>query len=94
MIVVGVGLVALPFGKLFHPLQRPVAVGVGLVRDQDASDPVECRSCGRRSGPPRCSRTSRQPWPSSACLPDRRVPACKRLDRGTAYRALVKEGYR
>jgi hypothetical protein len=95
MIVVGVGLVALPFGKLFHPLQRPVAVGVGLTREQDASEPVPCRSCGAPLG------TAALLEDLEATLAELRLPsrtgicpACKRLDRGAAYRALVKPGYR
>lgn len=93
MIVVGVGLVALPFGKLFHPLQRPVAVGMGLTRERDAV--VSCRSCGAPLGTA-ALLDDLEATLADLGLPSRAgvCPACKRLDRGTAYRALVKQGYR
>jgi hypothetical protein len=95
MIVVGVGLVALPFGKLFHPLQRPVAVGVGLTRERETGEPVPCRSCGAPLGTA-ALLTDLEATLAELGLPSRTgvCPACKRLERGAAYRALVKQGYR
>lgn len=95
MIVVGVGLVALPFGKLFHPLQRPAAVGVGLTRERDAGEPVPCRSCGAPLGTA-ALLDDLEATLAELGLPSRTgvCPACKRLDRGSAYRTLVKQGYR
>jgi hypothetical protein len=95
MIMVGVGLVALPFGKLFHPVQRLVAVGIGLARDRDASRPASCRSCRAPLGTA-AFLEDLEATIAELGLPSRAgiCPACKRLDRGAAYRTLVKQGYR
>jgi hypothetical protein len=92
-------LVFIPFGKFFHPFQRPAGVGVELSRKADlrAGEAVACRRCG-------------EPVESAAFVEDLRAtvsdlglgyparvetcPRCKRVERGIAYRMHVKEGFR
>ncbi len=92
-------LVFIPFGKFFHPFQRPAGVGVELSRKADLPDggAFACRRCG-------------DPVETAAFVGDLQqtivdlglsypawvetCPRCKRVERGIAYRMHVKEGFR
>jgi hypothetical protein len=95
MSVVGVGLVLVPFGKLFHPFQRPVGAGMELTRS--VGSPSPCRACG---GPLAVAGPVEDLQATMAELGMRfggvadLCTACKRIERGAAYRLHVKAGYR
>ena len=92
-------LVFIPFGKFFHVIQRPASVGVEVYkRSALARDGMfACRRCG-------------QPLDAKAFVADLQTtmgelglgfskwvetcPRCKRLQRGEAYLAGVKRGFR
>jgi MFS family permease len=42
-----VTLLWLPFGKLFHVVQRPAQLGVGFYKDAGRRDQARCRRCGQ-----------------------------------------------
>ncbi|GAA2793638.1 hypothetical protein GCM10010441_18610 [Kitasatospora paracochleata] len=96
-------LVYLPFGKFFHIVQRPAAVGMQLFkytsrrRDDPAGEVLACRRCGRPidtvayvenlRGTMRDLRLGFDEW-AEFC------PRCKRVLRGGAYLSGVKRGFR
>jgi hypothetical protein len=43
-------LLYLPFGKLSHIVQRPLALGVSFYKDFEKKDPAICRRCGNGYG--------------------------------------------
>ncbi|RKE22922.1 MFS transporter [Streptomyces sp. TLI_171] len=96
-------LVYLPFGKFFHIVQRPAAVGMQLFKytaRRKGSDEVELQACKR------CG----QPIDTVAAVENLRAtmrdldlafdewaeycPRCKRVLRGTAYLSNVKRGFK
>jgi hypothetical protein len=92
-------LVFIPFGKFFHVIQRPASVGVQVYKATSLEDRgvFKCRRCG-------------QPLEGIAYIEDlektisqlglqypqwvETCPRCKRIERGQAYRAAVKGGFR
>ncbi len=96
-------LVYLPFGKFFHIVQRPAAVGMQLFkytarrRGSDAEELQGCKRCGR-------------PIDTAAAVDNLRAtmrdlqlgfdgwveycPRCKRVLRGNAYLSNVKRGFK
>ncbi|WP_254898402.1 MFS transporter [Kitasatospora sp. NA04385] len=96
-------LVYLPFGKFFHIVQRPAAVGMQLFKytarrkGSDAEELQSCKRCG-------------QPIDTAAAVDNLRAtmrdlklgfdewaeycPRCKRVLRGTAYLSNVKRGFK
>ncbi|MFE3094165.1 MFS transporter [Streptomyces sp. NPDC059248] len=98
MAVVVLTLVYIPFGKFFHIVQRPAAVGMQLVKytaRQDA-EVLSCRRCGEPVDTAPTLETVRGSlrdleldfgdWPEYC-------PRCKRVLRGTAYLTDVKKGF-
>ncbi|MFG3349203.1 MFS transporter [Streptomyces sp. NPDC048018] len=109
MVSVVFTLIYIPFGKFFHIVQRPAAVGMQLFKytarrragqpdgDGDGSGLLACRRCG-------------QPIDSASyvenlqgTMRDLRLgfdewaeycPRCKRVLRGTAYLSHVKKGFK
>ncbi|MEV8094442.1 MFS transporter [Kitasatospora sp. NPDC085879] len=92
-------LVYLPFGKFFHIVQRPAAVGMQLFKLVSRTDGeiLHCRNCGRPidtaayianlRGTMRDLRLDFDSW-AETC------PRCKRVLRGGAYLSQVKRGFR
>jgi hypothetical protein len=90
-------LIYLPFGKFFHIVQRPAAVGMQLFKYTARSEPARCRRCGEEidtqaylenlKGTMRDLDLSFDEW-AGTC------PRCKRILRGQAYRTGVKGGFR
>ncbi|WP_407927458.1 MFS transporter [Kitasatospora setae] len=96
-------LVYLPFGKFFHIVQRPAAVGMQLFKytarrkGSDAQELQACKRCG-------------QPIDTVAAVDNLRAtmrdlklgfdewaeycPRCKRVLRGNAYLSNVKRGFK
>jgi len=91
-------LLFIPFGKFFHVIHRTATIGVPVYQatSQAGSGVFECRRCGA-------------PLETVAFVEDlqktmgelrlgypawtERCPRCKRLERGAAYRSLVKAGF-
>ncbi|MGH2688039.1 MAG: MFS transporter, partial [Actinomycetota bacterium] len=95
MSVVGVGLVLVPFGKLFHPFQRPVGAGMELARS--VGSPSSCRACGGPlavAGPVEDLQATMAELGMGFGGVVELCTACKRIERGAAYRMHVKGGYR
>jgi hypothetical protein len=40
-------LLYLPFGKLFHIIQRPLSLGVSFYKQEGLAGPAHCRRCGQ-----------------------------------------------
>jgi hypothetical protein len=92
-------LVYIPFGKFFHIVQRPAAVGMQTFKDTSSGESgmLTCRVCGT-------------PIDSDAYIDNLRAtmrdlglgfdewaetcPRCKRAERGRAYLANVQRGFR
>ncbi|WP_404814006.1 MFS transporter [Kitasatospora fiedleri] len=96
-------LVYLPFGKFFHIVQRPAAVGMQLFkytarrRGSDAQELRACRRCGQPIDTVAAVDNLR------ATMRDLRLgfdewaeycPRCKRVLRGNAYLSNVKRGFK
>lgn len=94
-------LVYLPFGKFFHIVQRPAAVGMQLfkytARRHPGGELLACRRCGEP--------VDTAPYVENlrATMRDLRLgfdgwaeycPRCKRVLRGTAYLSQVKRGFK
>jgi hypothetical protein len=91
-------LLFIPFGKFFHVIHRTATIGVPVYQATSQADSgvFECRRCGA-------------PLETAAFVEDlqktmgelrlgypawiERCPRCKRLERGAAYRSLVKAGF-
>ncbi|HKN48939.1 MAG TPA: MFS transporter, partial [Actinomycetota bacterium] len=91
-------LLFIPFGKFFHVIHRTATIGVPVYQatSQASSGVFECRRC-------------RAPLETVAFVDDlqktmgelrlgyptwvEQCPRCKRLERGAAYRSLVKAGF-
>jgi nitrate reductase gamma subunit len=98
MAVVVLTLVFIPFGKLFHIIQRPASLGVRVFKtaslEQDG--PFKCRECDAPMEAPafvdNLQQTMREldlrfeKW-TETC------PRCKRVARGRAYLNNVKGGF-
>ncbi|MCU7826064.1 MFS transporter [Kitasatospora sp. DSM 101779] len=92
-------LVYLPFGKFFHIVQRPAAVGMQLVKPVSRTEGgiLPCRNCGRPidtaayianlRGTMRDLHLDVDSW-AETC------PRCTRVLRGGAYLSQVKRGFR
>jgi hypothetical protein len=93
-------LLYIPFGKLFHVVQRPASLGVQVAKAaalEHGGGPAVCGRCG-------------QPFETEQFVADLRdtmgelglgfaggsglCPRCKRVSRGTAYLEHVKGGFR
>jgi hypothetical protein len=99
MAVVVLTLLYIPFGKLFHVVQRPASIGVQVAKaaSLERSGPATCRRCG-------------QPYETGELVADLQAtvdelglgfaewtetcPRCKRVARGRAYLHHVKGGFR
>ena len=99
MAVVVLTLMYIPFGKFFHVIQRPASVGVEVYKRTAVEEGgmFLCRRCG-------------QPLDARAFVADLKTtmdelglgfseavetcPRCKRIQRGEAYLAAVKRGFR
>ncbi|WP_435820762.1 MFS transporter [Kitasatospora cineracea] len=96
-------LVYLPFGKFFHIVQRPAAVGMQLFKytarrgGSDAEELQGCRRCGRPIDTVAAVDNLR------ATMRDLQLgfdgwaeycPRCKRVLRGNAYLSNVKRGFK
>ena len=92
-------LVFIPFGKFFHVIQRPASIGVQVYKrtSLEQRGPFHCKRCGAafetKTYVEDLEKTmgelglNFQGW-IEYC------PRCKRVERGNAYRAHVKEGFR
>ncbi|MFF4834167.1 MFS transporter [Streptomyces sp. NPDC001315] len=100
MISVVFTLVYLPFGKFFHIVQRPAAVGMQLFKYSSRAEGEELFAC-RRCGEP----IDTAPYVENlrATMRDLKLdfdqwaeycPRCKRVLRGGAYLQNVKRGFR
>ncbi|MEV6552732.1 MFS transporter [Streptomyces sp. NPDC051597] len=99
MVSVVFTLIYIPFGKFFHIVQRPAAVGMQLFKYTARQDEqvFPCRRCGEPvdtapyvenlRGTMRDLRLGFDAW-AEYC------PRCKRVLRGSAYLAHVKKGYK
>ncbi|MEE1755822.1 MFS transporter [Streptomyces sp. SP18CS02] len=99
MVSVVFTLIYIPFGKFFHIVQRPAAVGMQLFKYTSRGDGDQifaCRRCGRPidtapyvenlRGTMRDLRLGFDAW-AEYC------PRCKRVLRGNAYLTEVKKGF-
>ncbi|MEU0369550.1 MFS transporter [Streptomyces sp. NPDC006283] len=99
MAAVVLTLIYLPFGKFFHIVQRPAAVGMQLFKYTARQDEhvFACRRCGEPidttpyvenlQGTMRDLQLGFEEW-AEYC------PRCKRVLRGGAYLAHVKKGFK
>ncbi|GGR38467.1 hypothetical protein GCM10010497_46770 [Streptomyces cinereoruber] len=102
MVSVVFTLIYIPFGKFFHIVQRPAAVGMQLFkytssRKDEGGEVFACRRCGRPidtapyvenlQGTMRDLDLGFADW-AEYC------PRCKRVLRGTAYLDHVKKGFK
>ncbi|REK85197.1 MFS transporter [Streptomyces inhibens] len=99
MVSVVFTLIYLPFGKFFHIVQRPAAVGMQLFKYSARQDEklFTCRRCGELvdtapyvenlRGTMRDLRLDFDEW-AEYC------PRCKRVLRGSAYLTRVKRGFK
>ncbi|MFF0476778.1 MFS transporter [Streptomyces sp. NPDC004284] len=103
MVSVVFTLVYLPFGKFFHIVQRPAAVGMQLFKytsrrkGEDGNEVLACRRChepidtapyvANLRGTMRDLDLGFDEW-AEYC------PRCKRVLRGTAYLDHVKKGFK
>lgn len=99
MVAVVFTLIYIPFGKFFHIVQRPAAVGMQLFKYTARQDEnlFHCRRCGELidtapyvdnlRGTMRDLHLDFDSW-ATYC------PRCKRALRGSAYLTHVKRGYR
>ncbi|WP_405457821.1 MFS transporter [Streptomyces sp. NBC_00101] len=99
MVAVVFTLIYIPFGKFFHIVQRPAAVGMQLFKYTARQDDevFACRRCGQDidtgpyvenlRGTMRDLRLDFDEW-AEYC------PRCKRVLRGSAYLTQVKKGFR
>ncbi|MEV6521339.1 hypothetical protein AB0M43_05245 [Longispora sp. NPDC051575] len=89
-------LIYIPFGKFFHVVQRPAAVGMQLFKYVGRGEPGRCRVCGEP--------IDTAPFVANlrATMVDLRLgfealaetcPRCKRRERGRAYLRTVKKGF-
>ncbi|MFF3552762.1 MFS transporter [Streptomyces tsukubensis] len=99
MAVVVLTLVYIPFGKFFHIVQRPAAVGMQLVKytARQEAEVLVCRRCSEPVDTTPSIDTVR------GTLRDLELdfgdwaeycPRCKRVLRGSAYLSEVKKGFR
>ncbi|MFC5805392.1 MFS transporter [Streptomyces formicae] len=99
MVSVVFTLIYLPFGKFFHIVQRPAAVGMQLFKytARQADQVFDCRRCGEQidtapyvenlQGTMRDLKLDFAEW-AEYC------PRCKRVLRGSAYLTHVKKGFK
>lgn len=99
MVSVVLTLIYIPFGKFFHIVQRPAAVGMQLFKYTARKDEQRfaCRRCGEPidttpyvenlRGTMRDLKLDFDTW-AEYC------PRCKRVLRGSAYLTHVKEGFK
>lgn len=99
MVAVVFTLIYIPFGKFFHIVQRPAAVGMQLFKYTARQDDeiFACRRCGQDidtgpyvenlRGTMRDLRLDFDEW-AEYC------PRCKRVLRGSAYLTQVKKGFK
>ncbi|MEU0402090.1 MFS transporter [Streptomyces sp. NPDC006197] len=101
MVSVVFTLIYIPFGKFFHIVQRPAAVGMQLFkytsRREDEAEVLACRRCqepidtapyvANLRGTMRDLDLGFDEW-AEYC------PRCKRVLRGTAYLDHVKKGFK
>ncbi|MFB7029529.1 MULTISPECIES: MFS transporter [unclassified Streptomyces] len=102
MVSVVFTLIYIPFGKFFHIVQRPAAVGMQLFkytsrRKDEGGEVFACRRCGQPidtapyvenlRGTMRDLDLGFEEW-AEYC------PRCKRVLRGTAYLDHVKKGFK
>ncbi|MEU8539806.1 MFS transporter [Streptomyces sp. NPDC048717] len=109
MVAVVLTLIYVPFGKFFHIVQRPAAVGMQLfkytahtkdgtlIADETGAGLLSCRRCGEPIDTAPYVENLR------GTMRDLRLdfdewaeycPRCKRVLRGGAYLSHVKEGYK
>ncbi|GAA1149509.1 hypothetical protein F4556_004688 [Kitasatospora gansuensis] len=96
-------LVYLPFGKFFHIVQRPAAVGMQLFKyttkrkiPEAADDLFACRKCGEPIDTPEYVANLRGTMQDLSLGFDQWAeycPRCKRVLRGSAYLSQVKKGF-
>jgi hypothetical protein len=98
MVTVVLTLVFIPFGKLFHVIQRPAEVGVDVFKRTalERSGVAACRRCGEPlegkefvdnlEGTMRELGLGFERWVETC-------PRCKRILRGEAYLEQVKRGF-
>ncbi|MFA3838978.1 MFS transporter [Streptomyces aureus] len=98
MVSVVFTLIYIPFGKFFHIVQRPAAVGMQLFKYTARQDEqlFHCKRCGQLidtapyvenlKGTMRDLKLNFETW-TEYC------PRCKRVLRGTAYLSDVKKGF-
>ncbi|WP_428985137.1 MFS transporter [Streptomyces hundungensis] len=99
MVSVVFTLIYIPFGKFFHIVQRPAAVGMQLFKYTARQDEqvFACKRCGEPidtapyvenlQGTMRDLKLDFDAW-AAYC------PRCKRVLRGTAYLTHVKKGFK
>ncbi|WP_436843529.1 MFS transporter [Streptomyces hundungensis] len=99
MVSVVFTLIYIPFGKFFHIVQRPAAVGMQLFKYTARQDEqvFACKRCGEPidtapyvenlQGTMRDLKLDFDAW-AAYC------PRCKRVLRGTAYLSHVKKGFK
>ncbi|MGP3922460.1 MFS transporter [Streptomyces sp. 8N616] len=98
MVSVVFTLSCLPFGKFFHVVQRPAAVGVQLLTDtaRRTGQVVACRRCEEPVGTAPLAAGLRTTMRDLGLRLEEAAgycPRCKRLLRGSAYLTEVKKGF-
>ncbi|MFC9942426.1 MFS transporter [Streptomyces pratensis] len=99
MVSVVFTLIYIPFGKFFHIVQRPAAVGMQLFKYTDRQDDkvFPCRRCGEAidTGPyVENLRGTMQDLELGFDAWAEYCPRCKRVLRGNAYLTQVKKGFK
>jgi hypothetical protein len=96
MVSVVLTLVYIPFGKFFHIVQRPAAVGMQLFKYTQLGEVRACRICGQPIDTAAFAENLRGTMRDLGLRFDAMVdtcPRCKRQERGRAYLKNVKRGF-
>ncbi len=91
-------LVFIPFGKFFHVIQRPASIGVQIYKRTSLEDkgPFHCKRCGAAFETQTYVEDLEETMSELGLGFEgwaEHCPRCKRVERGIAYRAHVKEGF-
>ena len=99
MATVVLTLIFIPFGKFFHVIQRPASIGVQVYKatSLEKRGVFRCRRCeSPLEGAAYVEDLARTVRELGLGYPEwiEFCPRCKRIQRGRAYRAAIKEGFR
>jgi len=98
MCTVVLTLIWIPFGKLFHTIQRPAMIGVQLYKQTSlkSQGALSCRTCGELlEGEIFVGDLQKTMVELGLAYPGwiETCPRCKRIERGAQYREQVKAGF-